>query len=151
MIKIASNKKATFEYFILEKFEGGLCLLGSEIKSIRMGKVNLKDSYLNIQNGEVFLLNMHISDYDKSSTIRNHEPLRPRKVLLHKKEINKLLGQIKEKGLTLIPLELYILGNGKCKVSFGLCKGKALHDKRQTLKEKEAKRDIDRSLRERNR
>jgi SsrA-binding protein len=144
---VAQNKKATHDYFIEETYEAGIVLQGTEIKSIRAGKANLKDSYVRIQNGEAALFGLHISPYEQGNRF-NHDPLRTRKLLLHKKEINKLYGEVKEEGYALIPLKLY-LKNGFCKVLIGLAKGKKNYDKRHSLKEKEAKRDIERAFRDR--
>lgn len=145
---ITKNKKATFDYFILDKYEAGIALYGTEIKSIRLGNVNLKDSYCEIDNGEMFVLGMHISPYEKGSYF-NKEPLRPKKLLLHKREIMTLLGKVKQDGLTLIPLSLYFKGS-KAKLEIGLCKGKKLYDKRDTIAKKEADRNVERQLKERN-
>lgn len=145
---IARNKKATFDYFILNKYEAGIALYGTEIKSIRQGNVNLKDSYCEIDNGEMFVLGMHISPYEKGSYF-NKEPLRPKKLLMHKREIMSLLGKVKQEGLTLIPLSLYFKGS-KAKLEIGLCKGKKLYDKRDVIAKKESDRQIERQLKERN-
>lgn len=145
---IAKNKKATFDYFIIDKYEAGIALYGTEIKSIRLGNVNLKDSYCEIDEGEMFVLGMHISPYEKGSYF-NKEPLRPKKLLMHKREIMTLLGKVKQDGLTLIPLSLYFKGS-KAKLEIGLCKGKKLYDKRDTIAKKEADRNIERQLKERN-
>ncbi|WP_026575988.1 SsrA-binding protein SmpB [Bacillus sp. UNC438CL73TsuS30] len=144
---VAQNKKAYHDYFIEETYEAGIVLQGTEIKSIRAGKVNLKDAYARIQNGEAVLFGMHVSPYEQGNRF-NHDPLRTRKLLLHKKEINKLLGETKEVGYALVPLKLY-LKNGFCKVLIGLAKGKKNYDKRESLKQKEAKREIERAFRER--
>ena len=146
---IADNRKARHDYFIHETYEAGIALTGTEVKSLRQGKVNLKDSYCRIDMGEVFLYHMHISPYEQGNRF-NHDPLRTRKLLLHKYEIAKLIGTTKEKGYTLIPLNLYFK-RGKVKVTLGLATGKKLHDKRQSLMEKEAKREIERRLKERSR
>lgn len=143
MIEI-KNKKAAFDYNIEETFEAGIVLKGTEIKSIRDGKANLKDSYAVIKNGEVFLLNMHISAYENGN-IFNHEETRTRKLLLHKKEILKLRDKIEISGYTLIPVKLYFKGN-KAKILLGVGKGKKTFDKRESLKEKDIKRDIERAL-----
>lgn len=145
---IAKNKKATFDYFIEETFEAGIVLQGTEIKSIRQGKVQLKDSYAKVTDGEVFLWNTHIATYEQGNRY-NHEPLRTRKLLLNRREINQLIGKTKEAGYALIPTKIY-LKNGFAKVELALAKGKKHFDKRESLKLKDAKRDIDRSLRERN-
>lgn len=145
--QVAQNKKAYHDFFIEETYETGIVLQGTEIKSIRAGKVNLKDSYARIQNGEAWLYSMHVSPYEQGNRY-NHDPLRPRKLLLHKREINKLLGETKEVGYALVPLKLY-LKNGFCKVLLGLAKGKKNYDKREDLKKKEAKREIERAFRDR--
>ena len=137
---ISDNRKARHDYFIHETYEAGIALTGTEVKSLRQGKVNLKDSFCRIENGEVFLLGMHISPYDQGNRF-NHDPLRTRKLLL--------LGKIQEKGYTLIPLNLYFK-RGKVKVTVALVTGKKLYDKRQALAEKEAKRDIERRMKSRN-
>lgn len=144
---VAQNKKAYHDYFIEETYEAGIVLQGTEIKSIRAGHVNLKDAYVRIQNGEAVIFGMHISPYEQGNRY-NHDPLRTRKLLLHKREINKLYGEAKETGYALIPLKLY-LKNGFCKVLIGLAKGKKNYDKREDLKRKEAKREIERAFRER--
>ena len=146
MVEI-KNKKATFDYNIEETFEAGIVLKGTEIKSIRDGKANLKDSYAVIKKGEVFLLNMHISAYENGN-IFNHEETRTRKLLLHKKEILKLRDKIEVSGYTLIPVKLYFKGN-KAKILLGVGKGKKIFDKRESLKEKDIKRDIERALKHR--
>ena len=145
---IAQNKKAYHDYFVEETYECGLSLMGTEVKSMRQGKVNLKESFCILRNGEVFAEGMHISPYDQGNRF-NHDPLRTRKLLLHKYEIIKLLGKIQEKGYTLIPLNLYFK-KGKVKVTVALVTGKKLYDKRQALAEKEAKRDIERRMKSRN-
>lgn len=145
---IAKNKKATFDYFIEETFEVGIVLQGTEIKSIRKGKVQLKDSFARITNGEVYLWNAHIATYEQGNRY-NHDPLRTRKLLLNRREINQLIGKTKESGYSLIPTKIY-LKNGFAKLELALAKGKKNYDKRDTLKQKDAKRDIDRTLRERN-
>ena len=134
------NRKARHDYFVEEEIEAGIVLTGTEIKSIRMGKVNLKDSYAIIRNEEIFLLNTHISSYEKGN-IFNHEEDRTRKLLLHKSQIKKLQNKITLEGYTLIPLKIYFV-NGKAKVLVGLCKGKKNYDKRQTIKERDIKREI---------
>ena len=146
---ITVNRAARHEYFVLETYEAGIELYGTEIKSIRNGSVNLKESWADIQNGEVFINGMHISPYEKGN-IFNKDPFRVRKLLLHKKEINKLAGRIKQDGLTLIPLSLYFKKQ-YVKVELGLCKGKKLYDKRETIAKRDAKRDIDRAMKERKR
>lgn len=146
---VANNKKAYHEYFVLEKFEAGIELVGTEVKSIRAGRINLKESWCMIKNGEIFVNGMHISPYEQGN-IFNKDPFRVRKLLMHRKEIDRLFGKIKQDGLTLIPTSVYFK-NSKVKVEIGLCKGKNLHDKRETLAKKQAKRDIDRALKERSR
>ena len=140
---IAENRKARHEYFVLESYEAGIELVGTEVKSIRQGSVNLKDSWCSIDNGELFIRGLHISPYEKGN-IFNKDPLRVRKLLMHKKEINKLFGTIKQEGLTLIPLSLYFK-DSRVKVQVGLCKGKKLYDKRETAAKRDAMREIDRS------
>jgi SsrA-binding protein len=144
---VAQNRKARHDYSVEETFEAGIVLQGTEIKSIRAGRVNLKDSFARVQNGELFLHNMHISPYEQGNRY-NHEPLRTRKLLLHKKEINKLLGATKEQGYSIVPLKLY-LKDGFAKILIGLAKGKKNYDKREDLKKKTAKREIEKAFRER--
>ncbi|MGY0373036.1 SsrA-binding protein SmpB [Clostridium sp. JNZ J1-5] len=144
---LAQNRKAYHDYFIDEVFEAGIALVGTEVKSIRGGKANLKDSYAQVKNGEVFVCNMHVSPYEKGN-IFNKDPLRERKLLLHKKEIDTLLGYTAQKGFTLIPLSLY-LKKGKVKLALGVARGKKNYDKRDAIAEKSAKRDIDRQMKER--
>lgn len=139
---VASNKKAYHEYFVEDKYEAGIVLVGTEVKSIRQGKVNLKDSYVNIKDGEAFVYNMHISPYEKGN-IYNVDPIRPRKLLLNKREIRKLIGLVTLKGYALIPLSLY-LKNGRVKMEMAVAKGKKLHDKRQDIAKKDAERRIQR-------
>ncbi len=146
---ITQNRQARHEYFVIESFEAGIELTGTEVKSIRASGVNLKESWCDISGGEVFIKQMHISPYEKGN-IFNKDPLRVRKLLLHKREINRLLGMIKQEGLTLIPLSLYLKGS-LVKVQLGLCKGKKLHDKRADSAKKDAKREIDRAMKDRNR
>ena len=143
---VAQNRKANHDYFIEDTYEAGIVLQGTEIKSIRAGKVQLKDSFARIANGEMYLHNAHISPYEQGNRY-NHDPLRARKLLLHRKQINRLIGETKEKGYTLVPLKIY-LKNGFAKVLIGLGKGKKQYDKRDDLKRKEAKRDIERAFRE---
>lgn len=145
---IAENRKARHEYFVLETFEAGIELVGTEVKSIRLGSVNLKDSWCSIDKGELFIKGMHVSPYEKGN-IFNRDPLRIRKLLMHRREINKLFGTIKQDGLTLIPLSLYFK-DSKVKVQLGLCKGKKLFDKRADAAKRDAKREIDRNLKIRN-
>ncbi|MCK6258527.1 SsrA-binding protein SmpB [Fictibacillus sp. KIGAM418] len=144
---VAQNKKARHDYHIEETFEAGIVLQGTEIKAIRAGRINLKDSFARVQNGEMFLHNMHVSPYDQGNRY-NHDPLRTRKLLLHKKEISRLLGATKEQGYSIVPLKLY-LKNGFAKVLIGLAKGKKNYDKREDLKKKDAKREIERAFRDR--
>lgn len=144
---ICVNRKARHDYFIEESYEAGLVLSGSEVKSLRDGKANLKDSYARVLKGEVFLLNAHISPYPAANQF-NHEPDRIRKLLLHKNEIRRLTGKVKERGLTLIPLKLYFK-DGKAKVELGLARGKKLYDKRESLRRKVAQREVERSLKSR--
>ncbi|NWF93938.1 MAG: SsrA-binding protein SmpB [Syntrophaceae bacterium] len=139
---ICQNRKAWHNYFIDDKYEAGISLLGTEVKSLREGRANLSDSYGKIKNGEVFLIDAHISPYSHGNRL-NHDPLRPRKLLLHKREIRRLIGKVQEKGFTLIPLRLYF-SDGKAKVELGLAKGKKLFDKRETLKRKTMERDMER-------
>ncbi|HBC32653.1 MAG TPA: SsrA-binding protein [Clostridiales bacterium] len=139
---VAKNKKAYHEYFIEDKYEAGLVLVGTEVKSIRQGKVNLKDSYVSIKNGEAFVYNMHISPYEKGN-IYNVDPLRPRKLLLNKRELRKLIGLTTLKGYSLIPLSLY-LKNGLVKMELSVAKGKRIYDKRQDIAKKDAERRMQR-------
>ncbi len=143
---VSTNRKAYHDYFVEETYEAGISLLGTEVKALREGKANLKDSYAIIKGTEAFLLNCHISPYSHGN-IQNHAPLRTRKLLLHRKEINKLWGKLTQKGLTLIPLKIYFNKKGKAKVEIGLCRGKRQFEKREAIKEKEAKREIERHLR----
>ena len=144
---VAQNKKAYHDYFVLEEYEAGIELFGTEIKSIRQGKLNLKDSWCNIIDGEIFVNGMHISPYDHGN-IFNRDPLRVRKLLMHKKEINRLFGTVKQDGLSLIPLSVYCK-KGRAKVKVGLCKGKKLYDKRDVAAKKDAARNIERAMKER--
>jgi SsrA-binding protein len=139
------NKKAGFEYYLLEQFTAGLVITGTEVKSIREGKVNLTDSYCAFDNGELFVLNMHIAEYKYGNQF-NHEPKRPRKLLLTKREIRKLQQKLKDKGITVIPVELFVNENGFAKLTIAIAKGKKLYDKRETLKSKDQQREIDRHL-----
>ena len=140
----AQNKKAYHDYFIEEKIEAGVELFGTEVKSIRAGSVNLKDSYCTFKNGEVFALGVHVSPYEQGNVF-NRDPLRPKRLLLHKREILRLFGKVAEKGLTLVPLSLYFVGS-RVKVELGLCRGKKLYDKRQSEADKVADRTIERQL-----
>jgi SsrA-binding protein len=145
-IKILSdNRQARFLYEILETYEAGIELVGTEVKSIRAGKVNLRDGYALIRNGEALLINVHISPYEASGQYFNHDPRRTRKLLLHRREINKLIGQVEQKGLTLVPLKMYFKGSW-VKISLGLGRGKKLHDKRETLKRRQDEREMARML-----
>ena len=146
---ITKNRQAYHEYFVLETFEAGISLFGTEIKSIRNGGVNLKDAWVNIENGEIFVKQMHISPYEYGN-IFNRDSKRDRKLLMHKREIMRLFSEVKQQGLTLIPLSLYFKGS-KVKVELGLCRGKQLHDKRAVAAKKDAARAIDRALKEQNR
>ena len=146
---IAENRRAFHEYHILDRYETGISLTGTEVKSLRMGKVSLLDSFARVENGEVWVYHMHIAPYTMGNRY-NHDPLRARKLLLHKSEISRLIGKTKEKGLTLIPLKLYWHGDW-AKVELGLAQGKQLYDKRDALAAKESKRDIERALKERSR
>jgi len=145
---IANNKKARHEYFIDEVLEAGIVLVGTEVKSIRMGKANIKESYAVLNKAEVFIQGMHISPYEMGNRY-NEDPMRTRKLLLHKREINKLIGLTQKKGYTLVPLRLYINEKGLIKLELGLARGKKLHDKRQDIAKKDANRDMQRALRER--
>lgn len=143
---VAHNKKAYYEYFVLEMFEAGIELFGTEVKSIRQGQLNLRDSWCNIVKGEIFINGMHVSPYEKGN-IFNREPLRVRRLLMHKREIIRLKAEVKQQGLALIPLSVYFY-KGKAKVKIGLCKGKKNYDKRAVEASRSAARDIERSLRE---
>jgi SsrA-binding protein len=142
---VANNKKAYHDYFVIETYEAGIELFGTEVKSIRQGKINLKDSWCEVKNGEIFANGVHISPYDHGN-IFNRDPLRKKKLLLHKKEILKLFSLTKTQGYAIIPLEVYFV-KGKAKMKIGLCKGKKLYDKRETQAKKDAERDIARSIR----
>lgn len=146
---IAQNKKAYHEYFVIESLEAGIELCGTEVKSLRAGRVNLKDSWCSVDGGEIFVNGMHISPYEQGN-IFNRDPMRVRRLLLHKREIMRLFGQVKQGGLTLIPLSLYFKGS-KVKLQLGLCKGKKLYDKRADIAKKDAKRTMERALKEQNR
>lgn len=145
---VATNRKAYHDYFIEEKFEAGIMLTGTEVKSLREGRANLQDSYASVKDGEAFLHHCHISPYSHGN-LMNHDPIRVRKLLLHKKEIHKLLGKTQQKGLTLVPLRIYFSERGKAKVELGLAKGKKLHDRRDTIKAREACREVERAIKER--
>ncbi len=145
---VANNKKAYHDYFVDEKIEAGLVLHGTEVKSLRMGKCSIKESFIRIENGEMFVYGMHISPYEKGN-IFNKDPLRVKKLLLHKSEINKLTGKIKEKGFTIVPLQVYFK-DGKAKMEIGLCRGKKLYDKRQDIAKKDMKREAEKEFKIRN-
>ena len=145
---VANNKKAYHDYFVDEKIEAGLVLHGTEVKSLRMGKCSIKESFIRIENGEMFVYGMHISPYEKGN-IFNKDPLRVKKLLLHKSEINKLTGKIKEKGFTIVPLQVYFK-DGKAKMEIGLCRGKKLYDKRQDIAKKDMKRETEKEFKIRN-
>lgn len=145
---IANNKKARFDYFIEETFEAGISLSGTEVKSLRMGKCSIKESFVRIEKGEVFIYGMHISPYEKGN-IFNKDPLRVRKLLLHKYEINKLNGKLAEKGLTLVPLQVYFKGS-LVKVEIGLARGKKLYDKRHDIAKKDQRREVEKEFKVRN-
>ena len=145
---IANNKKAYHDYFIDEKFEAGLVLHGTEVKSLRLGKCSIKEAFIRIEDGEVFAYGMNISPYEKGN-IFNRDPLRPKKLLMHKAEINKLLGKIKEKGYTLVPLEVYFK-QGRAKIEIGLARGKKLYDKRDDIAKKDARREAEREFKVKN-
>lgn len=146
--EITANRKAFHEYFVLERFEAGIELAGTEVKSIRGGNVNLKDAFCTIKNGELFIRGMHISPYEHGN-IFNKDPVRPRRLLMHKREILKLNARVMQDGVALIPLSLYFK-DSRVKVELGLCKGKKLHDKRDSEADRQSKRDIDRMMKERN-
>ncbi len=143
---VATNRKAFHDYFVLDRYEAGIELAGTEVKSIRAGNINLKDSFCTVKNGEIFLRGMHISPYSHGN-IFNKDPVRPRRLLMHKKEINRLNARIMQDGVALIPLSVYFKGS-LIKVELGLCKGKKLHDKRDSEAEKESKRSIERTMKE---
>ena len=146
---ITTNKKAFHEYFVIESFEAGIALSGTEVKSIRAGGVNLKDAWCGIDGGEMYIKQMHISPYEQGN-IFNKPPMRDRKLLLHKREIMRLMGLVKQQGFALVPLSLYFKGS-LVKVQVGLCRGKKLHDKRETAAKRDANRAIDRAIKEQNR
>ena len=145
---IANNKKAYHDYFIEEKYEAGISLAGTEVKSLRMGKCSIKEAFVTIEKGEVFITGMHISPYEKGNLF-NKDPLRVRKLLLHKAEIMKLTGKVAEKGYTLMPLQVYFK-DGRAKIQSGLCKGKKLYDKRQDIAKKDARREVEREFKVKN-
>ena len=144
---VATNRRAYHDYVIEEKFEAGIVLKGTEVKSLREGRVNLQESYASVNEGEAFLHHCHISPYSHGN-IMNHDPIRVRKLLLHKKEINKLLGKTQQKGLTLVPLRIYFSKRGQAKVELGLAKGKKQHDRREAIKSREAAREVERAIKE---
>lgn len=144
---IAQNRKARYEYTIIDTVEAGIVLTGTEIKSIRAGRINLKDGYASIRNGEIFLNNVHIAQYEQGNVF-NHDPIRSRKLLMHRKQINRLIGETKTAGVTLVPLKVY-LKNGYAKVLIGLAKGKKKYDKRESLKRKDQQREIQRAMKDR--
>lgn len=146
---IAVNRKARHDYFVVEALEAGIALVGTEVKSLRAGEVNLKDAWVELENGELYVLGMHISPYEKGN-IFNRDPVRKRKLLVHRREIRHLVQEQKLQGYTLIPLQLYFK-RGKVKVELGVCKGKKMYDKRATMAERDAKRDIDRAMKARTR
>lgn len=143
---IANNKKAYHDYFVLETYEAGIELFGTEIKSVRNSRVNLKDSFCSVENGEMFVIGMHISPYEMGNRF-NRDPMRKKKLLLHKREIEKLFGESQQKGLSVIPLSLYLV-KGRAKLEIGLCKGKKLYDKRAVQAKKDSNRQIERALKE---
>ncbi|MBD2482622.1 SsrA-binding protein SmpB [Planktothrix sp. FACHB-1365] len=142
---VSDNRKARYLYEILETYEAGIALQGTEVKSIRAGKVNLQDAYALIRGGEAWLLNAHISSFEKAGSYFNHDPRRTRKLLLHKEEINKLLGQVEQKGLTLVPLKMYLKG-GRVKIDIAVGRGKKLHDKREDIRQRDDKRTMERAM-----
>jgi len=147
---ITINRKAYHDYHVLESFEAGIVLKGSEIKSIREGRVNLRDAYARPENGELWLYNSHIASYDAAS-YNTHEPTRPRKLLLHKEEIDSLVAKVAQRGLTLVPLKLYIIKQGVAKIQLGLVRGKRVYDKREAIARRDAEREMDRALKSRRR
>lgn len=146
--QIAANKKAWHDYFVEEKYEAGIELAGTEVKSIRLGQINLKDSFCSFKDGEIFVRGMHISPYEKGN-IFNKDPLRPRKLLMHKRQIQYLFSKVKQDGYAIIPLQVYF-SNARVKLKIALCKGKKLYDKRDDMAKKDAKRQIERAMKERN-
>ena len=145
---MAKNREAYHEYFIIEEFEAGISLVGTEVKSIRQGTLSLKDAWCGVKDGELWIRQMHISPYEKGN-IFNKDPLRPRKLLMHKRQINYLFGKVKQDGYSIIPLQVY-LKNSRVKLKIALCKGKKLYDKRDDMAKKDAKRQIERAMKERN-
>lgn len=146
---IAQNKKAFHDYFLIESMEAGIELCGTEVKSIRQGRVNLKDSWCAVDDGELFIYGMHVSPYEQGN-IFNKDPMRARRLLMHKREIMRLMGFVKQDGMALVPISLYFKGS-RVKVQVGICKGKKLYDKREDIARRDAKRDIERTIKERNR
>ena len=146
---IANNKKAYHDYFILEKYEAGIVLHGTEVKSLRMGKCSIKEAFIRVEDGEMYIYGMHIAPYEKGN-IFNKDPLRPKKLLMHRYEINKITGKIAEKGYTLVPLRVYFKGS-LVKVEIGLARGKKLYDKRASMAERDSRREVERALKERSR
>ncbi|MDC0839293.1 SsrA-binding protein SmpB [Limnoraphis robusta] len=144
---LTDNRKARYLYDILDTYEAGIELKGTEVKSIRAGRSNLQDGYALLRDGEVWLINVHISPYENTGNFFNHDPRRTRKLLLHRKEINKLIGQVEQKGLTLVPLKMY-LKRGRVKVMIGLARGKKLHDKRETIRRRDDARSMQRALKQ---
>lgn len=142
---VSDNRQARHEYEILETFEAGIELRGTEVKSIRAGKVNLRDGFALVRDGEVFLLNVHVSPHETTNQVFNHDPRRTRKLLLHRQEIRKLIGKVEQQGLTLVPLKMY-LKKGRVKVDLALVRGKKLHDKREDLKRRQDQRDMERAM-----
>jgi len=143
---IVSNRKARYEYHVLNTWETGIVLQGTEVKALREGKANLQDAFARVDNGEVWLFNVHISPYEQGNRF-NHDPLRPRKLLLHRTEIRKMIGAVQEKGLTLVPLDLHFSG-GRAKVNLALVRGKQLHDKRDTIRERDQAREVQRGFKD---
>ena len=148
MKNVADNRKARHDYFVLETVEAGIVLTGTEVKSVRLGRVNLQDSYASMTHGEIFLQHVHISPYDQGNRM-NHEPYRRRKLLLHRRELDGLVGRMRERGLTIVPLRMYFNDRGFCKVELGVCRGKKLYDKREDLKARDARREMERALKNR--
>lgn len=147
---VARNRKAYYDYHVEDRYEAGLVLRGSEIKSIREGRVSLREGYVRPRDGELWLLNVHIGSYKPAGRYFDHDPRRPRKLLLHRYEIDRLIGEVERSGYTIIPLQMY-LKNGLAKVEIGLARGKAKHDKRRVIAERDAEREIDRAMRDRRR
>ncbi len=145
---VADNRKARHDYFVLETVEAGIVLTGTEVKSARLGRVNLQDSYATMSRGEIFLLHAHISPYAQGNRA-NHDPYRTRKLLLHRRELDGLVGRMRERGMTIVPLRMYFNDRGLCKVQIGVCRGKKLYDKREDLKTRDAKREMERALKSR--